>query len=174
MKIAHRILAAIAVCCLILPAQAKHAPNLELKDLKGNSHKLAELRGSIVVINFWATWCGPCREELPLLSRLSQQYAGKKVLFIAASADEAKDRAKIDKFLASQKLDLDVWVGADLDMLQSAGLGNELPATMILDDQGEVIARILGEAREEDVKAPVEWLLGGKAGPAPPAITKHL
>jgi thiol-disulfide isomerase/thioredoxin len=174
MKITHRILAAAAICCLLLPAQAKRAPNLELKDLKGNPHKLAELRGSIVVLNFWATWCGPCREELPLLSRLSQQYAGKKVLFIAASADEPKDRAKIDKFLSSQQLDLDVWVGADLDMLQSAGLGNELPATMVLDDQGEVVARILGQAREEDVKAPVDWLLSGKAGPPPPAITKRL
>jgi hypothetical protein len=109
-----------------------------------------------------------------LLSQLSKQYAGKKILFIAASADEAKDRAKIDKFLSSQKLDLNVWVGADLDMLQNAGLGNELPATMILDEQGEVIARILGEAREEDVKAPVEWLLSGKTGPPPPATTKHL
>jgi thiol-disulfide isomerase/thioredoxin len=158
---------------LIPAAQAKRAPNLEFKDLSGNTHKIAELRGSIVVVNFWATWCGPCREELPLLSTLSQQYAGKKVHFIAVSADEPKNRAKVDQFLSRQKLSMDVWLGADLDMMERAGLGNVLPATMILDEQGEIVARVFGQAHEEDVKTPVEWLLGGKSGPAPTAEIKR-
>jgi thiol-disulfide isomerase/thioredoxin len=173
MKISLRILTALAVCCLMPLAQAKRAPNLELKDLAGKTQKVADLRGSIVVINFWATWCGPCREELPLLSGLSREYAGKKVRFIAVSADDLKDRAKIDQFLSRQKLDMEVWLGADLDMLERAGLGNVLPATMILDEQGEIVARILGEAREQDVRAPLDWLLGGKAGPPPPPEVKR-
>jgi len=173
MKISLRILTALAVCCLMPLAQAKRAPNLELKDLGGKTQKVADLRGSIVLLNFWATWCGPCREELPLLSGLSQEYAGKKVRFIAVSADDMKDRAKIDQFLSRQKLDMEVWLGADLDMLERAGLGNVLPATMILDEQGEIVARILGEAREQDVRAPLDWLLGGKAGPPPPAEVKR-
>jgi thiol-disulfide isomerase/thioredoxin len=168
-----RILAIFSVFCLIPTAQAKRAPNLELKDLSGNSHKLSELRGSIVVLNFWATWCGPCRDELPLLSGLSRKYAGKKLRFVAVSLDDSRDRARIDQFLSRQHFDLEVWIGADLDMLERAGLGNEVPATMILDEQGEIVARILGQAREEDVKAPVEWLLGGKAGPAPSALVNR-
>jgi thiol-disulfide isomerase/thioredoxin len=164
---------ALLVCCLAPMAQAKRAPNLELKSLDGNTQKLSDLRGSIVVLNFWATWCGPCREELPLLSRLSQEYAGKKVRFVAASADESKDRAKVDQFLSRQKFALDIWVGADLDVLDRLGLGNVLPATMILDEQGEIVARIQGEAREEDVRSAVDWLLSGKTGPAPPALTKR-
>jgi hypothetical protein len=68
---------------------------------------------------------------------------------------------------------MDIWVGADLDMLERAGLGNELPATLILDDQGEVIARVLGEAHEEDLRRPLDWLLGGKTGAAPPGVTKR-
>jgi thiol-disulfide isomerase/thioredoxin len=158
---------------LIPAAQAKRAPNLEFKDLAGNTHKIAELRGSIVVLNFWATWCGPCREELPLLSTLNRQYAGKKVRFIAVSADEPKNRPKIDQFLSRQKLSMDVWLGGDLDMMERAGLGNVLPATMILDEQGEIVARVFGQAHEEDVRAPVDWLLGGKAGPAPTAEIKR-
>jgi thiol-disulfide isomerase/thioredoxin len=150
--------------------QAKRAPNLELKDLKGNTRKLSDLRGSIVVLNFWATWCAPCREELTLLSSLSREYAGRKVRFIAASANETKDRAKIDEFLAHNNLGLEVWVGADLDMLERAGMGNELPATLILDEQGEAVARVLGQAREQDVKGPVEWLLSNRTGPAPSAL----
>jgi thiol-disulfide isomerase/thioredoxin len=162
------------VACLIAPAaHAKRAPNLQLKDLAGNTHKLAELRGSIVVFNFWATWCGPCREELPMLSRLNQEYSAKKVRFIAASADKPGDRRKIDEYLKQNNPAFDVWLGADLDMLESAGLGQVLPGTLILDEQGEVVARIMGQAREEDIKAPLDWLLGGKAGPPPPALVRH-
>lgn len=168
-----RVLTALLFCLTIPLAQAKRAPNLELKDLAGATHKVAELRGSIVVINFWATWCGPCREELPMLATLNHKYAGKKVHFIAVSANEAKDRSKIDEFLNNNTLSMDIWVGADLDMLERAGLGNVLPATLILDDQGEVVARILGEAREEDIRGPLDWLLGGKVGAPPAPITKR-
>jgi thiol-disulfide isomerase/thioredoxin len=157
------------------PAQAKKAPNLELKDLAGSTHKLAELRGSAVVFNFWATWCGPCREELPLLARLSHDYA--KVRFIAASADEAKDRAKVEKFWNGPQLgpqtNLDLWLGADLDMLDNAGLGNLLPATMILDEQGQIVARIEGQARDADIRQTLDWLLNGRQGPAPEALIKR-
>ena len=174
MNLSHRIIAALLVLSLMPLAQAKRAPNLEFKDQAGHTHKVAELRGSIVVLNFWATWCGPCREELPMLSKLTQEYAPEKVRFIAASANESKDRAKVDEFVSSHKLPMDIWLGADLYMLDSANLGNELPATMILDEQGEVVTRILGEAREEEVRAALDWVLGGKTGPPPSPVTKHL
>ena len=162
------------LACLITPAaQAKRVPNLELKDQAGNAHSLSELRGSIAVVNFWATWCGPCREEMPMLSKLSEEYAVQKVRFIAASADVPKDKSKIAKFVEAQKPSMDIWIGADLDMLERAGLGNVLPATLIVDQQGEVIARILGEAREADVRTVLDWLLAGKSGPPPPALVKH-
>lgn len=179
MKRSLVLLIALLFCFLTPTAEAKRAPNLEMKDLAGATHKLADLRGSIVVLNFWATWCGPCRQELPMLSRLSQEYsakpenAAKKVRFIAASADESKNRAKVDQFLSSNSLALDVWLGADLDMLDRAGLGNVLPATLILDEQGEIVARIMGQAREADIRVPLDWLLGGKVGPPPPASIKR-
>jgi hypothetical protein len=108
-----------------------------------------------------------------MLATLNHKYAEKKVHFIAVSANEAKDRSKIDEFLNNNTLSMDIWVGADLDMLERAGLGNVLPATLILDDQGEVVARILGEAREEDIRGPLDWLLGGKVGAPPAPITKR-
>lgn len=170
---AHLILASLLMGTLLQPALAKRAPNLELKDLTGKTEKIADLRGSIAVVNFWATWCGPCREELPMLSKLEAEYGPHKVRFIAISADEAKDRKKVEEFLRKDPLGMDVWLGADLDMLERAGLGNELPATMILDEQGDVVARILGQAREEDLRRPLDWLLGGKNGPAPTPVVKH-
>ena len=173
MKFSLCLLAVLLACCLVPAAQAKRAPNLELKDLSGKTQKVADLRGSIAVINFWATWCGPCREELPLLSRLNKEYSGKKIRFIAVSADEAKNRAAVDQFLTANPLSMEIWLGADLYMLDRAQLGNELPATLILDDQGEIVARILGEAREDDIRRPLDWLLNGKSGPAPTPVIKH-
>ncbi len=173
MKLLFAILITSLVLSLSPTAQAKRVPNLEFKDRAGTTHKLSDLRGSMVVLNFWATWCGPCRQELPLLSMLSQQYSGRNVRFIAASANEDKDRAKVDEFLKNNPLAFDVWLGADLDMLDRVSLGNVLPATLILDDQGEIVARIMGQAHEEDLTAALNWLLNGKSGPPPPSSVKR-
>lgn len=171
-------MAAIFVFWLPRAAEAKAVPNLEFKDLAGARKDLADLRGSIVVVNFWATWCGPCREELPLLTRLNTEYSTKKVRFLEISEDENGDskagRAKIDAFMKAHGPGLEVWTGADLDTLGRLGLGNELPATIVLDENGEVICRLLGEAREQDLRAALDWLVNGRTGPAPAAIVKHL
>jgi thiol-disulfide isomerase/thioredoxin len=172
MKSSLLILTAIALFC-VPHAHAKHAPNLELTDQAGKAQKISELRGSIAVVNFWATWCVPCRQELPMLTRLSKEYGEKKVRFVAASADEWKNRASVEKFVTTNQLGMEIWLGANLDMLERADLGNELPATFILDDHGDVVARVLGEAREEDIRKPLDWLLGGKNGAAPEAVVKH-
>ena len=173
MKRTLALFAALLFGVLAPMAQAKRAPNFEFKDLDGHTHHLADLRGSVVVLNFWATWCGPCREELPMLTRLSKDYAPQHVRFIAASADEKKDRAKVSQFIQSHTVGMDVWVGADLVMLDSAKLGNELPATLILDADGNIITRLKGQAREKDVREALDWILGGEKGPAPPAVVTH-
>ena len=148
-------------------ADAKGVPNLALKDLAGHSQKLSELRGKIVVLSFWATWCAPCREELLRLSKLNEEFASKNVRFIAVSIDEAKDRAKIEPYLAKQDIHLDVWVGGDADLLTRFGMEEIVPATLILDEQGQVITRIMGEAKDEDVRSRLDWLLSGRQGSAP-------
>ena len=157
----------------VLPSFAKHVPNLIAKDLDGNKQELSSLRGKVVVLSFWATWCGPCQEEMPRLSKLSQQYAGKGVKFIAVSIDAARDRPKIEPFLTQHEIALDVWVGPDAEALQSFGLGEIVPATIILDQQGEAIVRIMGEAREEDIEQRLDWLLDGRIGPQPEPVLKR-
>ncbi len=169
----RKCLIACSLALISVVAAAERIPNLSLKSLDGRTQKLAELRGQIVVLNFWATWCGPCQEELPRLSKLAQQYAGDKVRFVAVSIDEAKDRAKIEPLLQKLDVHLDVWAGASSDTLDRFGLGDIVPGTIILDDQGEAVSRIKGEAREEDVRGPVEWLLRGRAGTAPAAMVKR-
>lgn len=170
-------LLSILLCMVCLSAarvaDAKGTPNLALKDLSGHTQRLSELRGQVVVLSFWATWCVPCREELPRLSTLSAEFSGKKVHFVAVSIDDAKDRAKIEPYLAAQNIHLDVWVGGDADMLGRFGLGDIVPGTLILDEQGQVITRIMGEAKAEDIRSRLDWLLNGRQGPAPEAKLKR-
>ncbi len=174
------ILITAAILALAVPGgiEAKPVPNLGFKDLTGAKQSFSELRGTIVVVNVWATWCGPCREELPLFARLNTEYSAKKIRFIEISEDENGDsksgRAKIDAFMKANGPGLEVWTGADTGTLSRLGLGIELPATVVMDENGEVICRLLGEARETELRSVLDWLSGGRMGSAPPAIFKHL
>lgn len=162
-------------CVLFVPALvvAKRAPDPTFKTLDGQSQKLSALRGEIVVVDFWATWCGPCQEELPRLSQIASSYAGKPVSFVFISIDAPKDRPKIPAALAKLHVDFTSWAGADTDTLASFGLGNIVPSTIVLDQSGQPIARVMGEAREADVRKPVDWLLSGRKGDPPPPMTKR-
>jgi thiol-disulfide isomerase/thioredoxin len=164
---------ALVLAIAAVSLAAKRAPDPEFKTLGGQSRKLSALHGQIVVVNFWATWCAPCQEELPRLSQLAASYAGKPVSFVFISIDEPKNRAKIPATLARLHVALDSWVNADTDTLDRFGLGNIVPCTMVLDEDGAIVARVMGEAKEDDVHQAVDWLLGGKTGTAPPALTKH-
>jgi thiol-disulfide isomerase/thioredoxin len=151
-------------CSVVAPAET--VPQIALKDLNGQKQRLNDLRGNIVVLNFWATWCVPCLHELPLFSRLQESYAGK-VRFIAVSIDEKKKPAEIASFLSKHEVKLETWAGATTDTMAKVGLGDIVPSTLILDQAGEVITRITGEAREEDIRSRVDWLLSGRVGAAP-------
>ncbi len=163
--------------CTFAAAESRHLPNLTFENLTGSKEKIGDLRGSIAVVNFWATWCAPCRQELPMLSRLSQQFAGKKVRFVAISIDEnpasRKQRTKIDQFLSEEKPAMEIWLGGDLDSLERCGLGDVVPGTIILDSDGQVVSRVEGQAHEEDITDAVEWILNGEGGPAPQAVVKR-
>jgi thiol-disulfide isomerase/thioredoxin len=167
------------VCLLLLclasaaPLAARRAPDAPLKGLDGQSHRLSALRGKIVVVNFWATWCAPCQEELPRLAQIAESYAGKPVSFVLISIDEPKDRAKIPAVLERLHVTEESWVGGDTDLMDRFGLGNIVPGTAVIDEQGEVVVRIMGEAREEDVRKAVDWILNGKSGPATPGLIKR-
>jgi thiol-disulfide isomerase/thioredoxin len=172
----NRQILTAALCLAFFPllAFAKRVPDPSFKTLDGQSHKLSTLRGQIVVVNFWATWCGPCQEELPRLSQIAASYSGKPVRFVFISIDDPKDRPKIPSALSKLHVDFSSWIGADTDTLSSFGLGNIVPGTIVLDESGQAVARIMGEAREEDVRKAVDWILNGKKGDPPQALTKRL
>ncbi len=165
------------LACLALCAAASAAgppePASHWQGRDGAPHALAELRGHPAVINFWATWCGPCREEMPRLQKLSEAYAGQGVRFIAISLDDPQTQSKIDKLVQSRNFTIPVWTGADVQTLADLKLGQLVPATLILDEAGEPIGKIEGEAREKDVRSRLDWLLGGKQGRAPKLVQRN-
>jgi thiol-disulfide isomerase/thioredoxin len=168
-----KVTAALAVVFAVEAWAAGPIPELSLKDQSGQEHSLSVYRGKIVVLNFWATWCMPCRHELPMLDRLAQEYAGKNVVFLAASLDEKETQKQIPHFLQKKKISLPVWIGATPGTLSQMDLGKIIPATIILDQQGEVVGRIMGEARSKDITSRLDWVLNGRVGKAPKAVVKR-
>ena len=162
-----RRLSVLVLACSVASLAARPLPELSLKDLDGHKQKLSALRPNIVVLSFWATWCGPCQEELPRLSLLNQAYAGKPVHFVAVSIDENKSRRAIADFLAKRNIHIETWMGATAETMEGLGLSNIVPSTLILDEGGQPVTRITGEACEEDIRSRLDWLLRGRPGPAP-------
>ena len=174
LQLPFRLLCVAALCgVFVTQAVARRAPDPTFKALDGEKMKLSELRGNVVVVNFWATWCGPCQEELPRLAKMAASYSGKPVKFVLVSIDAQKDRAKIPTVLARLGVLNGSWAGGDTDIMDAFGLGDIVPGTAILSPDGEIVARIMGEAKDADVRGAVDWLLHGKSGPAPAALTKR-
>ena len=161
---------------LVAMGGAKLKPvDLTLTDFTGNTRvHLRDLRGQIVVLNFWATWCVPCKAELPLLVAAETKYKSRGVTFVAASLDEGKSRSSIPAFLKSFKIGFPVWTGATGDDLAKLGMGEAVPATAFLDAEGHIVARISGQIQEAEIEERLDWLLRGQAGPAPKALVRHL
>ena len=96
-------------------------PDLALSDLSGVEQSLAALRGRVVVLNFWATWCEPCRREMPDLAAVQNDYAALGVQVVGASADAAEDRAKVLQFIKETKINFPVWTGGPTGSQTCAG-----------------------------------------------------
>ena len=160
--------------CLGAVAFGSPFPELTLRDQSGTAQTLSAYRGKIVVLNFWATWCGPCREEMPRLDDLAREYASKDVVFVAVSLDDAETQPKIPGFLRKKKIaSLPIWIGASTAALKQFQLGKMVPATIILDQNGEPIARIMGEASRKDITSRLDWLLNGRTGKQPKPLLKN-
>jgi len=153
--------------------RAAATPDFTLTSLDGKAHSLAEYRGKVVVLNFWATWCLPCREEMPMLSKLAPKYDEKDVVFLAASIDDAQTQPRIARFLQKKKITLAVFTGATPETLKQFDLGEIVPATLILDRDGALAFRIEGEASKKDISSRLDWLLSERSGKQPKALIKN-
>ncbi|HEX8852586.1 MAG TPA: TlpA disulfide reductase family protein, partial [Pyrinomonadaceae bacterium] len=148
---------------------------LTLKDPFGTEQRLSALKGRIVVLNFWATYCVPCRREMPDLAAVQNEYAALGVQVIGASADAPEDRAKVLEFVKETKVNFPVWMGATTADMLRFGLGAALPGTVIIGRDARVAKVISGVVNQADLKKQIDAMLASaeKAGAAQRQATKR-
>jgi thiol-disulfide isomerase/thioredoxin len=133
-------------------------PDFALPRLLGGTVRLSELRGKVVVIDFWATWCPPCRAEMPWLVSMAKRLESKGVAFVAISEDDPPDNVSLVTDFASQVPGLERFaVLGDPDIESRYGV-NSLPTLFIVDRQGRLVTSMVGSAEEAKVSAFVERL----------------
>jgi cytochrome c biogenesis protein CcmG/thiol:disulfide interchange protein DsbE len=146
----------------VSPLNGKPAPTFDLQDLGGKRVSLDSYRGKAVLVNFWATWCGPCRIETPWLIELRDKYAsqGFEIIGVDTEAEDlkpddkagwAKDKAGINKFVAEEKVDYPMLLNGDSISQAYGGLDN-LPASFFVDRNGKVVAASVGLTSERDIE----------------------
>lgn len=132
---------------------------LTLKDLSGVEQSLAALKGRIVILNFWATYCIPCRKEMPDLAAIQNEFAAFGVQVIGVNTDEAADRSEVLKFVKETKLNFPIWVDATTEHMIRFGLGAALPGTVIIGRDGRVAKVISGVVDQASLRKEIEKLL---------------
>jgi len=133
--------------------------DLVLKDLSGTQQSLSALKGRVVILNFWATYCIPCRTEMPDLAAIQNEYAALGVQVIGASTDVPEDRAKVLQFVRETKVNFPIWMGATTAEMIKFGLGAALPGTVIIGKDGRVAKVISGVVNQAELKKQIDVLL---------------
>jgi peroxiredoxin len=145
------------------------APDFELPALDGDTVRLSEQRGKVVFVNFWATWCAPCRDEMPAMERLYQRLRGDRFAMLAVSVDEGGEQA-VRSFLAdiphSYPILLDATSARRMEARTAQAYGiTGVPETFVIDPGGTIVEKVVGPADWSD-PAMVDYFQGLIAGPS--------
>ncbi len=123
-----------------LPPASGSAPAFTLEDLQGKKVALADFKGEVVVLDFWATWCPPCRREIPDFITLQKEYADRGVQIVGVALDEFP---KVQAFVRDNGMNYPVLMGTDAVVAQYGGIEG-IPTTFIIDRQGKIVERFEG------------------------------
>ena len=128
-------------------------------DLNGEVHRLSQFRGKVLLVNFWATWCTPCREEMPALNRIHQKYQWNGIEVVGIAADNAP---KVRNYAAEMKIGYSLLTAGAEGIAISSQLGNlvgALPFTAVLDRNGRMVYSHAGALTEVSIDAVLKPLL---------------
>jgi peroxiredoxin len=131
------------------PEIGKAAPDYRTVSLTGDSVSLTEARGRVVLLNVWATWCHPCREEIPILRALHEQYASRGLELVGVSVDARGEEETIREFAKDFRMTYPLWLDPD-ERVQSTFLAIGVPATFLIDRNGVLRWRHVGPVRAND------------------------
>jgi peroxiredoxin len=127
------------------------APNFVLKDLKGNDVSLSACKGKVIFLNFWATWCPPCRREIPGFVEAYNEYKDKGMAIIGISLDET-GRDSVLKFAESFKINYPVVMGT-AKIVRDYQPGHFIPATIVIDKNGKIRDKHVGYMDKATLKS---------------------
>ncbi len=147
-------------------AAATPAPDVSIKDLDGRDVRLADYRGKVVLVNFWATWCEPCQIEIPWMIEFQQKYGARGFTVLGVAMDE-EGKTVVQPFVTKQKFDVD---GQQLAMNYPILLGNDdiadkfggligLPTSILITRDGKKVKTIIGLVNHDDIAKAIEGLL---------------
>jgi cytochrome c biogenesis protein CcmG/thiol:disulfide interchange protein DsbE len=138
------------------PKQAGAAPDFTLPDLNGRKVSLADFRGKVVLAEFWATWCPPCRESIPGIERLYQSYGQKGLAVVSVSLDEG-DWDSVKEFVKESGITYPVLQGDD-DVMKSYRI-RSIPALFLINKDGVIVKQYLGAGYDKAIEKDLQALL---------------
>lgn len=165
------VLAVAALAAGAWFAQMRYAPRavapqavsalwpLQFADLRGQPQALSQWRGKVLVLNFWASWCAPCREEMPDFDALRRQYQGRGVEFVGIAIDNEQNVAQ---FLQTMPVSYPILIGEGAALTLARQLGNNsgaLPYTLVIDSGGNIALSHLGLLPREQLDKALQGLL---------------
>jgi thiol-disulfide isomerase/thioredoxin len=138
----------------------KAAPVWELKDVEGKTVKSTDFKGKVVILDFWATWCGPCVAEIPSFIELHKQYEKDGLVIIGVSVDDGTPVVK--KFIGSKKVNYPIVMGNDSITAAFGGVEG-IPTTFVIDRDGKIVSKHIGLTEKAEFEREIKPLLAPAA-----------
>lgn len=141
----------------------KPTPDLKLKDLEGKDVSLADLKGKVVFVNFWATWCDPCRIEIPWLIEMQAKYASRGFTVVGVAMDD-EGKSVVAPFVAKEKFDVNgqqlpmsypIWIGSD-DAADKFGGILGYPTSFLISRDGKQVEKFQGLKSQDELEKAIE------------------
>ncbi len=141
----------------------KPAPSFNLTDATGKAVKLSDFKGKVVLLNFWATWCGPCKVEIPWFIEFQQTYKDRDFVVLGVSFDDDGWKS-VKPYIEEKKINYRIMIGDDLTAQHYGGV-ESLPTTFVVDKAGRIASIHVGLISKSEYKNEIETLLAAPAEP---------
>lgn len=133
------------------------APDFMVYDLENKPVKLADFKGKVVILDFWATWCPPCLEEIPHFKKLHQQYSGQGLVILGVSLDEA-GRDHVKEFMKENSIPYPIAMSNDKIVEDFGGIRG-IPTTFVIDRDGKIVSKLVGYHDLEEFESLIKKVL---------------